>query len=58
MATWYVIDTRSNEIINAIESRNKPTIDPERWMSAEHLRLDPNPPLAMLKRYRYWDERP
>jgi hypothetical protein len=57
MTTWYVIDTRCNEIINAVKSREKPSLDPERWASAEHLRFDANPPLAMLQRYRYRDER-
>jgi hypothetical protein len=54
--TWYVIDTRSNEIVNAIEASTKPGLD--HFTDPEHLRLDANPPLAMLKRYRYWDERP
>lgn len=58
MTTWYVIDTRSNEIINAIEADTKPEITPERWIDAEHLRLDANPPMAQLQRYRYWNERP
>lgn len=58
MTTWYVIDTRSNEIINAVDSDRKPEITPKRWIHAEFLRVDSNPPMAMLKRYRYWDERP
>ena len=60
MTTWYVIDTRSNEIINAMDVHDghKPTIDPKHWVDAEHLRLDANPPIEQLKRYRYWDERP
>jgi hypothetical protein len=60
VTTWYVIDTRTDEIINAITTTSgaKPDIDPKRWESAEHLRLDANPPLSMLRNYRYWDERP
>lgn len=57
MTTYYVIDTRTNEIVNAIESSRVPEID-DSWIDAPVLRLDPNPPMAMLKRYRYWDERP
>lgn len=60
MTTWYVIDTRSNQIINAITTSGpgEPEIDPKFWEDAEHLRLDDNPPMSMLKNYRYWDERP
>lgn len=58
MTTYYAIDTRTNEIVNAIESDRVPTLDPARWVSAEHLRLDKNPPLAMLQRYEFWDHRP
>ena len=57
MATWYVIDTRTNEIINAIEADSEPGRVIRSMLDAEHLRLDADPPLEMLKRYRYWDER-
>jgi hypothetical protein len=56
MTTWYVIDTRINEIVNACEADVEPDLGG--FMEPEHLRLDPNPPLAMLQRYRYWEERP
>lgn len=60
MTTWYVIDTRSNQIINAITTSgaSKPEIDPKHWKDPEHLRLDANPPMSMLENYRYWNERP
>lgn len=56
--TYYVIDTRMNQIVNAIEADRKPDLSPDRWVDAEFLRLDTNPPMAMLRAYRYWDERP
>jgi hypothetical protein len=58
MTTWYIIDTRTNEIVNACESDTKPDRVIQLMTEPEHLRLDANPPLAMLQRYRYWDERP
>ena len=58
--TYYIIDTRTNEIINAVE-----TTSTERaqgvaaGMTDPHtLRVSKNPPLEMLRRYRYWNERP
>jgi len=58
MTTWYVIDTRTNEIVNAVEADGEPGRVIKTMLDADHLRLDANPPLAMLQRYRYWDERP
>jgi hypothetical protein len=56
--TWYVIDTRTNEIVNAIEAHDEPGRVIKHMLDAEHLRLDKNPPLSMLEKYRYWNERP
>lgn len=58
MATWYVIDTKTNEIVNAVEADRKPTAVLALMTEAEHLRLDQHPPQFMLRRYRYWNERP
>lgn len=58
--TFYVIDRRTNEIVNAVAT-TRPITDPaliRGWVDAEHLYLDENPPLAVLERYRYWNERP
>jgi len=54
---WYVIDRRTNEIVNCITTGG-PMPSVERFTSAEFLYLDPNPPRHMLERYRYWNERP
>jgi hypothetical protein len=55
---WYVIDTRTNEIVNCISSQggNEPSL--AGFTEPEHLRLDRNPPRKMLERYLYWSERP
>lgn len=58
MTEWFVIDTRSNSIVNCVTANVRPDGVLARFTDAEHLRLDPNPPLEMLRRYRYWDERP
>lgn len=57
---WYVIDTRTNEIVNCITSSdsNRVELVLGSFVDAEFLRLDPNPPRALLERYRYWNERP
>jgi hypothetical protein len=58
MATYYVIDKRSNRIVNAVTSGLAPEDVLLKFPNHEHLRLDANPPLSMLERYEYWNERP
>lgn len=60
MSEWYVIDERTNTIVNCVTTSGTgaPTNALRGFIDAEHLRLDPNPPLAMLQKYRYWNERP
>lgn len=58
MREWFVIDTRTNEIVNCITADKEPTLDPARWVHAERLRLDLHPTRAQLEGYRYWNERP
>ena len=60
MTTYYVRDRRTGEIVNAtdVDYGPAPTITADRWIDAEYLYYDANPPLEVLKRYRYWDERP
>lgn len=56
---WYVVDKRTNEIINCITTSGpRPDDALTRFVNGEHLRLDANPPLSMLERYQYWNERP
>lgn len=56
---FYVIDTRTNRIVNCITTSGEmPTLDPQRWMSAEHLRLDEHPTRSQLEAYEYWNGRP
>jgi len=61
MGTYYIRDRKSGEIVNAVEV--------DGWFSPEQqqrhldrmtgdLYFDQHPPLEVLKRYRYWDERP
>jgi len=60
MTTFYIIDTKINEIINAVEAtsleRAQTVIDG--MIAPQDLLVTAVPPLAMLQRYRYWDERP
>lgn len=60
MADYFVIDTRTNEIVNCIESRTRKRADECRrtMVDSEHLRIDDNPPREMLERYEFWNERP
>jgi hypothetical protein len=64
MATYYVIDSRSNRIVNAITTTRNLSDPTEAadalrgFINPEHLRLDANPPQSMLERYQYWSERP
>jgi hypothetical protein len=61
MTEWYVIRKNSNTIINCITTKEN---DPDKllerfpqWPPNDY-RLDSNPPLSMLEKYRYWNERP
>lgn len=59
--TYYVRDRRTGgEIVNAIESssRQRAADAMARMEGADDLYLDPDPPTAVLARYRYWSERP
>ncbi len=58
--TYFVIDRRSNSIVNAMAT-TLPITDPtllRGFTDAEHLYLDEHPPMAVLERYQYWSERP
>ena len=59
--TWYVIDRRTNEIINAIEAdyyERAMAVVAKMEGGPQNLRIDRNPPRAMLEKYKYWNERP
>lgn len=60
--TYYIRDRRTGAIVNAVESRSPKAEVEERVLShmidSEHLYLDANPPMSVLQRYRYWNERP
>lgn len=58
MTTWFVIDTKTNEIINAIESQDRPDKVLKSFSDWKSLKLDAHPPMEMLERYQYWHERP
>jgi hypothetical protein len=58
MAEYFLIDTRTNTIINACMTSRPGGPGMEGLDSPEHYRWDPNPPLSMLEAYRYWNERP
>ena len=59
MTTYYHRRLSDGEIVNASEC-DLPLVEMERrWPIAPLGRYyDPNPPLSVLQRYRYWDERP
>ena len=65
MTEWYVIHRESNRIVNCITTHeNDPTKITDsfsrlfpRW-ELDDYRIDSNPPLSMLEKYRYWNERP
>jgi hypothetical protein len=61
MTTYYIRDRRHGAIVDAVTTDR--AIDDAvhvlaSMTGAEHLYLDANPPLHILKQYRYWDERP
>lgn len=58
MPTYYHRRRSDGEIVNASEV-SLPLAEVERrWPLADDIYYDPNPPMAVLQRYRYWDERP
>ena len=62
MTTYYIRDRRTGGIVNAVESSSPKAEVEERVLSrmvdGDHLYLDANPPMSVLQRYRYWNERP
>lgn len=57
MTTYYHRDKKTGEIVNASEtSLSLPEL--ESRYPRDDVYYDANPPLEVLKRYRYWDERP
>lgn len=52
MRDWYIIDTRTNTIINCVTTlKDEPQL--EGWPHAEHLRLELNPTPDQLFNYQY-----
>lgn len=57
MTTYYHRRLGDGEIINASETDlSLPELNTQHPLVGAY--YDPNPPLEVLKRYRYWDERP
>jgi hypothetical protein len=57
MATYYHRRNSDGEIVNASDT-DLPLAEVERRWPLKDGYYDPHPPLAVLQRYRYWDERP
>ena len=57
MATYYHRNNKDGEITNASETSLTLVQLTERFPLTDGY-YDPNPPLEVLKRYRYWNERP
>lgn len=56
---WWVIDVRSNQIVNCITTTGRP--DPPSlagMCDAEHLRLTETPTTEQLLSYKFYAERP
>lgn len=54
---WYVIDTRTNEIVNCITTaagEDAANTIAANLIDGEFLRVDRNPPAAMIERYEDW----
>ena len=64
MTTYYIRSHKTGNIVNAVETdsfkRAQEVADALMKGRDEPLGFyaDPNPPLSVLQRYRYWDERP
>ena len=58
MTTYYIIDTRTDRIINAVETskRNGPSLNG--FYNREFLKATTTPTSSQLRDYRYWSERP
>ena len=60
MTTYYIVDIDTNTIVNAVEANTTEQAQGAvaRMIDPHKLRVSTHPPMSMLKRYRYWDERP
>jgi hypothetical protein len=55
MTDYYVIDTRTQKIVNCVSSTREPDISD--WPGAEHIRLSTYPTDSQLADYQYYTER-
>ncbi len=55
---WFVIDTRSGQIVNCITTSRPGAPSLNGFIDAEHLTVTRTPTAAQLRAYRYWGERP
>ena len=58
MRTWFIIDTRTNDIVNACEGARSEADALRGFEHPEYLRATQTPSRAQLEGYRYWNERP
>lgn len=56
MQDWYIVDIRTNKIVNCIATSNPKGPDMHNWESYHEAANDP--PRYMLENYRYFWERP
>ena len=61
MTTYYIRSSVTGEIVNAVEAQTRDgatrVIESMDGGLSQYF-TDDDPPTAVLKRYRYWDERP
>lgn len=61
MKEWYVVDLRTQRIVNCVTTRGGRDAAlrvAAGMIDGEHLTVTDRPNLGQLKNYRYWNERP
>lgn len=59
MRKYYIRDRVTGAVVNCVTtSKTLEELRESPYYENDEYFLDPNPPMSVLSKYRYWDERP
>ena len=59
MKTFYIRSRATGAVVNAVTTpRSLSDLKEDPYYETDEYYLDPNPPMAELMKYRYWNDRP
>lgn len=59
MAEYFIRCRATGAVVNAVNTqKSKAELEESQFFNNDEYYLDPNPPMDVLMRYQYWNERP